>query len=41
MSGAFDATDTESFVSFLQTLPGVHIERLPTAIKISTFAAPR
>jgi transmembrane sensor len=35
ISGAFDASDTESFVSFLQTLHGVHVERLPTAIQIS------
>lgn len=36
ISGAFDASDTESFVSFLKSLPGVHIERLPTAVKITS-----
>jgi transmembrane sensor len=34
ISGAFDASDTESFAAFLQTLHGVRVERLPTAFKI-------
>jgi transmembrane sensor len=36
ISGAFDASDTESFVSFLRSLPGVHVERLPNALKITS-----
>jgi transmembrane sensor len=35
ISGAFDAADTDSFASFLQSLTGVRVERLPTAFKIS------
>jgi transmembrane sensor len=35
ISGAFEAADTDSFIAFLQTLSGVHVERLPTAVKIS------
>jgi transmembrane sensor len=34
ISGAFDASDAESFAAFLQTLRGVRVERLPTAFKI-------
>lgn len=34
ISGAFDASDTESFAAFLQSLRGVRVERLPTAFKI-------
>lgn len=34
ISGAFDASDTESFAAFLRTLRGVRVERLPTAFKI-------
>jgi transmembrane sensor len=34
ISGAFDASDTESFAAFLRTLHGVRVERLPTAFKI-------
>jgi transmembrane sensor len=35
ISGAFDAADTDSFASFLQSLTGVRVERQPTAFKIS------
>jgi transmembrane sensor len=35
ISGAFEAEDTDSFASFLQSLTGVHVERLPTVFKIS------
>jgi transmembrane sensor len=35
ISGAFDAADTDSFASFLQSLTGVRVERLPAAFKIS------
>jgi transmembrane sensor len=34
VSGMFDADDTESFVAFLQTLPGVKVERTPTRIRV-------
>jgi transmembrane sensor len=35
ISGAFDAADTDSFASFLGSLTGARVERLPTAFKIS------
>ena len=35
ISGTFDAADTDSFASFLESLTGVRVERLPTAFKIS------
>jgi transmembrane sensor len=35
VSGMFDADDTESFVVFLQTLPGVRVERTPTRIRVT------
>jgi len=34
VSGVFDAGDTESFVAFLETLPGVRVERSPERIRI-------
>jgi transmembrane sensor len=41
VSGMFDAGDTESFVAFLQTLPGIRVERTATRIRvIGTRPAP-
>jgi transmembrane sensor len=34
VSGMFDADDIESFVAFLQTLPGVRVEKTPTRIRV-------
>jgi len=34
VSGVFDAGDTESFVAFLETLPGVRVEKTPARIRI-------
>jgi len=34
VSGVFDAGDTESFVAFLETLPGVRVERTPARIRV-------
>ena len=34
VSGMFDAGDTESFVAFLQRLPGVNMERTSTLIRV-------
>ena len=34
VSGMFDAGDTESFVAFLQRLPGVTVERTPVQIRV-------
>jgi transmembrane sensor len=34
VSGMFDAADTESFVAFLQTLPGVTVEKTPARIRV-------
>jgi transmembrane sensor len=34
VSGIFDAADTDSFVAFLQTLPGVRIEKTATRIRV-------
>ena len=34
VTGVFDATDTESFVAFLQTLPGVRVEKTPARIHV-------
>ena len=34
VSGVFDAYDSESFASFLETLDGVHIERTATEIRV-------
>jgi transmembrane sensor len=34
VSGMFDAGDTESFVAFLQRLPGVRVERTSTLIRV-------
>ena len=34
VSGTFDADDTPSFVSFLETLPGVRVERTITRIRV-------
>jgi transmembrane sensor len=35
VSGMFDAGDTESFVAFLQTLPGVRVERTAKGIRVT------
>ena len=34
VSGMFDAADTESFVTFLETLPGVRVERTTKRIRV-------
>lgn len=34
VSGTFDADDTDSFVAFLETLPGVRVERTPVRIRV-------
>jgi ferric-dicitrate binding protein FerR (iron transport regulator) len=34
VSGMLDAGDTESFVAFLKTLPGVKVERTPTRVRV-------
>ncbi len=34
VSGMFDADDTESFVAFLETLPGVRVEQTPARIRV-------
>jgi transmembrane sensor len=34
VSGTFDADDTDSFVAFLETLPGVRVERTPARIRV-------
>jgi len=34
VSGMLDAGDTESFVAFLKTLPGVRVERTPTRVRV-------
>jgi len=39
VSGMFDAGDTESFVTFLERLPGVKVERTPKRIRV--LKAPR
>ncbi len=36
ISGAFDAYDTDSFVTFLETLKGVVVQRTPTRIRVLT-----
>jgi transmembrane sensor len=38
ISGSFDASDAESFVQFLETLPGVTVQRTPTSYKVSKAA---
>ena len=35
VTGMFDAGDTESFVSFLQRLPGIRVEKTPARISVS------
>ena len=35
VSGMFDAGDTDSFVAFLQTLPGVRVERTAKGIRVT------
>jgi transmembrane sensor len=35
VSGVFDAADTDSFVAFLQTLPGVKVERTAKRIRVT------
>jgi len=34
VSGTFDADDTESFIAFLERLPGVRVERTPARIRV-------
>ena len=34
VSGMFDADDTESFLAFLQTLPGVRVDKTPARIRV-------
>jgi len=34
VSGMFDAGDTESFIAFLETLPGAKVERTPKRIRV-------
>ena len=34
VSGMFDAADTESFVAFLERLPGVGVEKTPARIRV-------
>jgi transmembrane sensor len=34
VTGMLDASDTESFIAFLETLPGVRVEQTPTRIKV-------
>ena len=34
VSGVFDAGDTESFVAFLETLPGVRVEKTPKRVRV-------
>ena len=34
VTGMLDAADTESFIAFLETLPGVRVEQTPTRIKV-------
>jgi len=34
ISGAFNATDTESFIAFLKSLDGVQVQRLPTGFDV-------
>jgi transmembrane sensor len=36
ISGAFNATDTDSFAAFLESLDGVRVERLPTRFNVSS-----
>ena len=38
ISGSFDASDAESFVQFLETLPGVTVQRTTTRYKVSKAA---
>jgi len=38
VSGVFDAADTESFLAFLETLPGVQVERTREKIRVSRVA---
>jgi transmembrane sensor len=38
ISGSFDASDAGSFVQFLETLPGVTVQRTPTRYKVSKAA---
>jgi transmembrane sensor len=35
VTGMFDAGDTESFVEFLQTLPGVRVEKSPARVRVA------
>ncbi len=36
--GVFDAYDTDSFATFLETLDGVQVEKTPTRIQIRKLA---
>jgi transmembrane sensor len=40
VTGMLDASDTDSFVAFLETLPGVRVERTPTRIKVKASPTP-
>jgi transmembrane sensor len=39
VSGMFDADDTESFVAFLQTLPGVSVAKTPARIRVNRITS--
>jgi ferric-dicitrate binding protein FerR (iron transport regulator) len=38
VSGTIDASDTESFVAFLKSLPSVSVERTPKRIRVVKVA---
>jgi transmembrane sensor len=40
VTGMLDSSDTDSFVAFLETLPGVKVERTPTRIKVKASPTP-
>jgi transmembrane sensor len=40
VTGMLDASDTDSFVAFLETLPGMRVERTPTGIKVKALPTP-
>jgi transmembrane sensor len=40
VTGMLDASDTDSFVAFLETLPGVRVERTSTRIKVKASPTP-
>jgi transmembrane sensor len=39
-TGMLDASDTDSFVAFLETLPGMRVERTPTRIRVKASPTP-